>query len=121
MIFGIVILILVFLFGMDHCFKEWQGKKLSYQGIVTRKYQDSTNHNYYTIELNESDKHYLVDFGSRIESKKVYNKISIGDSVLKRKVSDKLKVFTTEGEKKFVIDYGCEEDWWHIDQSSYDE
>jgi hypothetical protein len=110
-LFVLVLLIFIFLYGMDHCFKEWQGKRLSYQGIVTKKYQDSTNHNFYTVELNGSDKRYLVDFGSRIENEKVYNQISIGDSVLKIKGSDELHLFTKEGKKEFTIDYGCENDW----------
>jgi hypothetical protein len=119
-IFGIIVLIFILLYGMDHCFKEWQGGRLSYQGIVTKKYQDSTNHNFYTLELNGSDEHHLVDFGSRNENEKVYSQISMGDSVVKTKGSYELHVFTKEDKKEFVIDYGCEKDWWRWDQNSYD-
>lgn len=120
LILAIVVLIFVFFYGMDHCIKEWREKEKEFAGIVTAKYLDSTNSNFFTINVNQSYKYHIVGFGSCLHNKEVYSQISIGDSVVKTKGSYELHVFTKEGQMEFVIDYGCEKDWWRWDQSSYD-
>jgi len=82
--------------------------KLSLDGIVISKYIDSSNHSFPTIEIKNfklaNTEKLLLD----LDTSNLYNRLSIGDTVLKSKNDD--TVFRLESNKQYFIskvNFGC--------------
>lgn len=113
--------VFVFLYGFDHCIKEDREKRRSFSGIVTSKYRDSTNSNFFTIEIDATYKYHIVGFGSYLADQKVYSDILVGDSVFKIGGAKVFHVHSINDHKEYVIDYGCDEHWWRWNQRNNDK
>lgn len=75
-------------------------------GIVIRKYRDSENHNYKTIEIKE-ESHKILKRNLTGDLSGLYEYISAGDSVYKPAGTLKTLVIRVNEKKYFTIDFGC--------------
>lgn len=121
LIFIVIVGVFVFLYGIDHCIKEGREKRRSFSGIVTSKYRDSTNSNFFTIEIDNTYKYHIVGFGSYLEDEQIYSEIFVGDSVFKRGGTKVFHIYSSNDHQEFIIDYGCDEHWWRWNQGSMDK
>lgn len=78
------------------------------QGTVVRKYRDSRNHNYKTVEIQEEN-HKILKRNLTSDLSGLYEYISVGDSVYKPSGTLKILVIRGNEKKYFTIDFGCKE------------
>ena len=80
-------------------------------GVVSRKFLDSENHNYKTLEIKERANNRSRTFRLILSNDKsgLYPYVSEGDSIVKQSGSLAAKVIHDTVEREFIIDLGCAE------------
>lgn len=91
----------------DNCVYENRFRQTEWNGIVIRKYNDTPNHNYETIEIkNQLKTDKIQDWV--VFSNGNFDRIKIGDSIAKNVGEITVKLFKAGQEQKLLVDYGCE-------------
>ncbi|MBK6284586.1 MAG: hypothetical protein IPF54_19895 [Draconibacterium sp.] len=78
-------------------------KGIYYNGVVTKKFINSEEHNYKTVLLNNGQELWM-----NWDLSGLYEFIEINDSIMKNSGSYAVKVYRDSLEYIYVIDYGCE-------------
>ncbi len=91
----------------DPCEYEERFRNRKWNGIVIKKYKDSSNHNYETIEINSGSESELIR-ELTLFSETNFAKINIGDSISKEKGDLFATLFMENEEIILNADYGCE-------------
>lgn len=87
------------------CIQQYEKEKsVYYDGIVTNKYIDSTEHNYRTIILS-NHKSLWMDW----DESGLYEFIEVNDSIVKDTGSYEVRLYRDSIEYNFIIDFGCDD------------
>ena len=80
-------------------------------GVVSRKFLDSKNHNYRTLEIVDSARSRTRIYRLILSNDKsgLYHYVSEGDSIVKQSGSLAAIVIHDTREREFIIDLGCAE------------
>ncbi len=82
--------------------------KIKLNGIVLKKYIDSSQHSFPTIEIENLKDYKIEKVNLNLDTSGIYNKISVNDTLSKETGKD--EVFLIKGEEKILlakIDFGC--------------
>ena len=82
--------------------------KLKISGIVSKKYIDSLEHNYPTLELKDFSGRASNKITLQLETSDLFNKIKISDTMFKERNTD--SVFVIRSRQKELlskVDFGC--------------
>lgn len=82
--------------------------KIKLNGIVLKKYIDSSQHSFPTIEIENLKDYKIEKLNLNLDTSGIYNKISVNDTLSKETGKD--EVFVIKGKEKILlakIDFGC--------------
>ena len=107
-----LILISFFIIGTsimegDPCVYENRFRQTEWNGIVIKKYNDTPNHNYETLEIKNQLKTDKIQEWV-VFSNGNFDRIEIGDSIAKNVGEITVHLFKNGQEQKLLVDYGCE-------------
>lgn len=87
----------------EDSYKKFKNREIS--GLVQKKYVDSANHLYKTVEVLQKNNLDMVYFN--LDKGGSYEYIEQGDSIFKKKKSDILTIIRNTNTRKFKIEYRC--------------
>jgi hypothetical protein len=103
-IIGVIIFIVSQPSDDEICIQQYKKEKgIYYNGVVTKKFINSEEHNYKTVLLNNGQELWM-----NWDLSGLYEFIEINDSIMKNSGSYAVKVYRDSLEYIYVIDYGCE-------------
>lgn len=90
----------------DPCEYENRFKQVEWNGTVMKKYNDTPNHNYETIEIqNPSELKKIQNWV--VFSNGNFDRIEVGDSIAKNKGETNVYLYKNGQEQTLSVDYGC--------------
>lgn len=92
----------------DPCENARNFKQSEWSGIVVKKYRDTPNHNYKTIEIQNDNKVEKIQ-NSVIFQNGNFELLEIGDLISKRIGENNVRLYKNGSETFLVVDYGCNE------------
>lgn len=117
---GLLTLILIYLIGFflfvinffpslseANCIKDEEFKKIELNGVVEKKYIDSSQHSYPMIEVRQFDVDILVVINLVGDIINSFDKIQINDTVKKSREDNSISLRRKEGELVISVDFGC--------------
>ncbi len=79
----------------------------AYHGIILKKYIDSTEHSYHTVEIRNFDdpeiQKLLLDYGKT----GFFWKINVNDTIHKKFGSDTVFIYNKSGRKQYILKFDC--------------
>ena len=81
-------------------------KRTEFNGQVVKKYVDQSNHNSKTIQIQDHD--HVFEYVLIQDTSGFYEYVKPGDSLLKFKNDDHIKLMRDKLSRKFKIWYGCD-------------
>jgi hypothetical protein len=108
--FALIIILVLMIFAFEDdlnnsyvCAKYREFKKEKWEGVITKKYVDNTNHNAETFEIQNKP------YAMFRDGTDFYNFIIIGDSAVKSLNTDIIKVYRQGCVNDFKIYFDCNE------------
>ena len=92
----------------SRCITYKEFLKISSDGAVLKKYIDSSQHSFPTIEIKDIKDFEIEKLNLALDTSGIYNKINVNDTLSKE--TGKEEVFVIKGKKKILlakIDFGC--------------
>lgn len=91
----------------DPCEYENRFKLVEWNGTVIKKYNDTPNHNYETIEIqNQSESKKIQNWVAFANGN--FDRIEVGDSIAKNMGETNVHLYKNGLEQTLSVDYGCE-------------
>lgn len=91
----------------SECIWNNELKKIKLNGVVTKKYIDSTNHSFPFLEIKQFVSDTVIKVGLVGDTSNAYNIISVGDTIAKTKGSNLILLQNSQGKTVVKIDFGC--------------
>ena len=88
-----------------NCLEQKEFRTEEWEGVVTKKYIDRSNHSAETFEISGNKQKHVMDY----DGTKFYVFVRIGDSLVKHLNTDTIKVYRQGQLFSFEIYFGCED------------
>lgn len=106
----IVFIVLFLTFGTEKkCRANDFFKSITFHGIVSKKYEDPTQHLMPVIDLMEIEKNKIITIDFFLDTSNSYNKIEIHDTIIKKEGS--MDIYKIKNGKAFFltkVDFSCQ-------------
>lgn len=80
---------------------------LAYHGIIVKKYIDSTEHSYHTVEIRNFDDPDIQKLLLDHDKTGFFWKINVNDTIHKKFGSDTVFIYNKSGRKQYVLNFDC--------------
>jgi hypothetical protein len=79
----------------------------AYHGIIIKKYIDSTQHSYHTVEIKNFDDAQIEKLLLDYDKTGFYWNVKINDTIHKKFGSDTVFINNSQGRKQYILKFDC--------------